>query len=69
MAKKEVRKIKVYEQNGRNYNPPPTIMLKGLWLEEMGFEAGMLLTVVRKGSWSLFRGSRWIILMRLRNNS
>lgn len=53
MAKKEVRKIKVYEQNGRNYNPPP-IMLKGLWLEEMGFGAGTLLTVVRKGSWSLF---------------
>ena len=43
--KKEVRKIKVYEQSGRNYKPMPTIMLKGLWLEELGFGAGTLLTV------------------------
>ncbi len=41
--KKEVRKIKVYEQSGRNYKPTPTIMLKGLWLEELGFGAGTLL--------------------------
>ena len=43
--KKEIRKIKVYEQSGRNYKPTPTIMLKGLWLEELGFGAGTLLTV------------------------
>ena len=45
MAKKDVRKIKVYEQSGRNYKSTPTIMLKGLWLEELGFGAGTLLTV------------------------
>ena len=43
IAKKEVRKIKVYEQSGRNYKP--TIMLKGLWLEELEFGTGTLLTV------------------------
>ena len=45
MAKKDVRKIKVYEQSGRNYKPTPTIMLNGLWLEELGSGAGTLLTV------------------------
>ena len=45
MAKKDIRKIKVYEQSGRNYKPTPTIMLTGLWLEELGFGAGTLLTV------------------------
>ena len=43
--KKDVRKIKVYEQSGRNYKPTSAIMLKGLWLEELGFGAGTLLTV------------------------
>ena len=43
--KKDVRKIKVYEQSGRNYKPTPTIMLKGLWLEELGFGAGTVVTV------------------------
>ena len=40
MAKKDVRKFKVYEQSGHNYKPTPTITLKGLWLEELGFGAG-----------------------------
>ena len=43
--RKEVRRFKVYEQSGRNYKPTPTITLKGLWLEELGFGAGTLLTV------------------------
>ncbi len=43
--KKEIRKFKVYEQSGRNYKPTPTIILKGQWLEELGFGAGTLLTV------------------------
>ena len=43
--KKDVRKFKVYEQSGHNYKPTPTITLKGLWLEELGFGAGTLLTV------------------------
>ena len=38
--KKDVRKFKVYEQSGHNYKPTPTITLKGLWLEELGFGAG-----------------------------
>lgn len=44
-GKKDVRKFKVYEQSGHNYKPTPTITLKGLWLEELGFGAGTLLTV------------------------
>ena len=43
--RKEVRRFKVYEQSGHNYKPTPTITLKGLWLEELGFGAGTLLTV------------------------
>ena len=45
MAKKDIRKFKVYEQSGHNYKPTPTITLKGHWLEELGFGAGTLLTV------------------------
>ena len=45
--KKDVRKIKVYEQSGRNYKPTPTIMLKGLWLEELGFGAALCKHVER----------------------
>ncbi len=43
--KKDVRKIKVYEQSGYKYKPTPTITLKGQWLEALGFGAGTLLTV------------------------
>ena len=43
--RKEVRRFEVYEQSGRNYEPTPTITLKGLWLEELGFGAGTLLKV------------------------
>ena len=43
--RKEVRRFKVYEQSGHNYKPTPTITLKGLWLGELGFGAGTLLTV------------------------
>lgn len=40
MAVKKTRNIKVIEQSGYNYKPTPTIMLKGQWLKEMGFEIG-----------------------------
>lgn len=40
MKSKKVRKIKVISQNGRNYKPTPTIILKGQWLNEIGFEIG-----------------------------
>lgn len=40
MAYKEYREMKVYEQSGYNYKPTPTIVLKGKWLEELGFGSG-----------------------------
>lgn len=39
MAYKEYRELKVYEQSGYHYKPTPTIMLKGQWLQELGFMA------------------------------
>ena len=38
MAFKKNRSVKVYERCGYNYRPTPTIMLKGQWLKELGFE-------------------------------
>ena len=38
MAKR--RSIKVYGQSGYKYQETPTIMLKGMWLKELGFEIG-----------------------------
>ncbi|MDE7331181.1 MAG: type I toxin-antitoxin system SymE family toxin [Lachnospiraceae bacterium] len=40
MKSKKVRNIKVISQNGCNYKPTPTIILKGQWLNEIGFEIG-----------------------------
>ncbi len=40
MAYKDTRNIKVISQNGHNYKPTPTIMLKGQWLKTAGFEIG-----------------------------
>lgn len=40
MAYKEYREMKVYEQSGYQYKPTPTIVLKGKWLEELGFVPG-----------------------------
>lgn len=40
MESKKVRNIKVISQSGRNYKPTPTVILKGQWLNEMGFEIG-----------------------------
>ena len=37
---KAERKLTVYEMSGYQYKPTPTIMLKGQWLSELGFEAG-----------------------------
>ena len=44
MAKK--RSIKVYGQSGYKYQETPTIMLKGMWLKESGFEIGDYISVV-----------------------
>lgn len=43
MAKK--RSIKVYGQSGYKYQETPTIMLKGMWLKELGFEIGDYISV------------------------
>ncbi len=37
---KAERNLTVYEMSGYHYKPTPTIMLKGQWLAEIGFEAG-----------------------------
>lgn len=43
MAKK--RSIKVYGQSGYKYQETPTIMLKGIWLKELGFDIGDYISV------------------------
>ncbi len=45
MAFKKSRNMKVYEQSGYNYKSAPTIMLKGQWLKEAGFDCGTSITV------------------------
>ncbi len=40
MVKKDVRELKVIDQSGYRYKSTPTIMLKGQWLQEWGFEIG-----------------------------
>lgn len=37
---KAERNLTVYEMSGYHYKPTPTIMLKGQWLADFGFEAG-----------------------------
>ena len=39
MAKKN-RSVKVYGMSGYKYQSTPTIMLKGTWLKELGFDIG-----------------------------
>ena len=43
MARK--RSVKVYGQSGYKYKETPTIMLKGLWLKEAGFDIGDYISV------------------------
>lgn len=49
MAFKKIRKMKVYEQSGYRYKSTPTIMLKGQWLKELGFEYGTPICVECNG--------------------
>lgn len=44
MAKKN-RSIKVCAQSGYKYHETPTIMLKGQWLKELGFDIGDYISV------------------------
>lgn len=43
MTKK--RSMKVYGQSGYKYQETPTIMLKGMWLREAGFEIGDYISI------------------------
>ena len=43
MAKK--RSVKIYGQSGYKYRETATIMLKGKWLEELGFKIGDYISV------------------------
>lgn len=49
MAYKEYREMKVYEQSGYQYKPTPTIVLKGKWLEKLGFASGTPVVVRCQG--------------------
>jgi toxic protein SymE len=42
---KENRNMKVCEQSGYHYKATPTIMLKGQWLKELGFDIGTSISV------------------------
>lgn len=42
---KETRNIKVYRTSGYQYRETPTIMLKGQWLKELGFDIGDYISV------------------------
>jgi len=42
---KEHRNLKVYEQSGYQYKSTPTIILKGNWLEQCGFDIGTAIIV------------------------
>jgi len=43
--KKTNRQLKVIEQSGYKYKPTPTIILKGQWLQDFGFEIGDIVEV------------------------
>ena len=45
MMKKTTRKLKVYSQSGYRYRNTPTIMLKGQWLKELGFDSDTHISV------------------------
>ena len=40
MEHKRIRKLKIYNTSGYRYKSTPTIILKGNWLLEIGFEIG-----------------------------
>ena len=45
MKNQKNRSMKVHAQSGYNYKATPTIILKGQWLQEMGFEIGDFISV------------------------
>ena len=40
MKNQKIRSMKVHEQSGYNYKATPTIILKGQWLKDAGFNIG-----------------------------
>ena len=44
-AIREKRELKVYGQSGYKYQNTPTIILKGKWLENIGFSIGSPIAV------------------------
>lgn len=46
---KKERKMKVYAQSGYKYKDTATIILKGDWLEDFGFEPGAPIRVECEG--------------------
>ncbi len=46
---KEYRNMKVYGQSGYRYKSTPTIMLKGQWLRDLGFDEDTPITVRCEG--------------------
>ena len=50
MAKKNVRNRKVCGQSGYKYETVPAIILKGKWLEELGFHLGDYVQVKSENS-------------------
>lgn len=46
---KKERKMKVYAQLGYHYKDTATIILKGAWLETLGFEPGTPINVECEG--------------------
>ena len=50
MTENKTRKLRVYGTSGHNYKETPTIMLKGQWLKEFGFETGQFYEVLCESS-------------------
>lgn len=48
-AYKKERKMKVYAQSGYRYKETATIILKGDWLQDLGFEPGTPIRVECEG--------------------
>lgn len=45
MRDKKIRDLKVYGQSGYKYKETPTIILKGQWLKDAGFDVGSRITL------------------------
>lgn len=65
MAMKKSRMMKVYGQSGYRYKATPTIMLKGRWLKDLGFDIGDYISVscengkLKRSDYGLDQQPRW----------